>query len=597
MKHRRLALIVTFLMAAGSEAATIRVPADLPGLGSAIAAAADGDTILVAASHQVPGGTVVPGRPLVILGGWDDQFTAVVARTPVGAGVGSPSLAVDPPATGSPELAGFLIAAGDGQDRTLPLPGRYGGGLLVDGGAPILRDLHISGGDLVISGTLGCGGALALLDSDATVSACTFDQNRATWGGAVFIQGGAPTLVDLTVSDNRCGPDAVGRTAQGAGILIRLADAVLVDCVVSGGRDAVNGGGLAWLGSRGLTLSLVGCEFIDNTMVRDGGGLFGQDGVVSLAGCTFEDNAPAPGADFTSGGGAYLTGARAVVDGTVFRRNSAAAGGGLTVNTGAEVDVIGCVFLANEAAQFGAGLNYQSNDAGMVVGNTLAANVNPVGVGVLNLVNTSPDLSRNLVAFNDGDGVSVTGGAVAPTCNDVALNTGAAWSGLADPTGQDGNLSADPFFCDLAAGDLTLRDDSPCLLPPGCGGDIGALGIGCSTGRCGTSAIRLAGRDGLPQPGQSGGDHPLPVATRRSRGRHAARRQGPPGASPARRARRRRRPGPPLGWPRRPGSRPGLRDLRLSALERGSDLGRAPDATALTQTANLTPAQADFTIA
>ncbi|MEZ4386050.1 MAG: FlgD immunoglobulin-like domain containing protein [Candidatus Krumholzibacteriia bacterium] len=480
--NRRLLALLFCSLAAVSTAASIRVPADAADLPSAIAVAADLDTIQVAASHQVAGGVVLPGRPLVILGGWDDQFTTVIGRTPLGVGSGAPSLSLAPPATGSPVVAGFVIAAGDGQVRTTPLPGRYGGGVLVEGGAPELRDLVITGGDLSGGGGLGCGGGLALIATDAMVVGCRLEQNRATWGGGVFVQGGAPTLDGLVVIDNRCGPDAAGRTAQGAGILVRQSSATVIGCEVRGGRDAVNGGGLAWLGSRGLELTVAGCEFADNTMARDGGGLYGQDGAVSVTDCLFVGNAPAPGAEFTSGGGAYLTGARALVQGAVFRDNRAAAGGGLTVNTGPEVTVAGCVFLANEAAQFGAGLNYQSNEAGQIADNTLAANVNPAGAGVLNLVNTSPSLIRNLVAFNTGGGVSATSNASVAACNDVALNSGAAWSGLPDPTGQDGNLAADPLFCDLAAGDLTLRDDSPCLDAPGCGGDIGALGVGCSIG-------------------------------------------------------------------------------------------------------------------
>lgn len=481
MNVRLSILLACILVAAPAAAATLRVPLDQTDLATAVAAAAEGDTILLAASHVVAGGTVLPGRALVILGGWDDTFSSRVGRTAVAAGDDDSSLRLEAPGSGSLELAGFTIAAGSGQARTAPLPGRYGGGLLVEGGAPVLSDLAITGGNLGGSG-LGCGGALALIDTDAVVTGSTFAANTATWGGAIFVQGGAPLLADLTVADNACGPDAAGELAQGAGILLRQSSATLERCVVRGGRDAVNGGGVAWLGSRGLTLTLIDCEVTDNTMARDGGGLYADGGTVVVSGGLLAGNAPAPGAEFTSGGGAYLTGARASLIGAVFEDNRAAAGGGVTVNTGAEVDVLDCVFLGNQADQFGAGLNYQSNEEGVVAGNTLAANQNPDGAGVLNLVNTSPTLARNLVAFNQGDGVRVSGGSVQPACNDVWGNSGAAWNGLADPTGQDGNLAADPLFCGLAAGDLTLRDDSPCLSPTGCDGRIGALGEGCAVG-------------------------------------------------------------------------------------------------------------------
>jgi hypothetical protein len=47
----------------------------------------------------------------------------------------------------------------------------------------------------------------------------------------------------------------------------------------------------------------------------------------------------------------------------------------------------------------------------------------------------------------------------------------------------NGNLSADPLFCDIAHGDLMIQEDSPCA-PSNSGVTcdlIGALGVGCGT--------------------------------------------------------------------------------------------------------------------
>ena len=353
--------------------------------------------------------------------------------------------------------------------------------MLVRGGTPELRDLVITGGDLGSSSELGCGAGLALLDSDALVRDCALSDNRATWGGAVFVQGGAPMLRDLEVTDNTCNPDAAGQVAMGAGVLVRESDATLESCTLHGGRAAVRGGGFAWLGSRGRTLTLRDCELTDNTADQDGGGLYGEEGIVVIDGGSFLGNGAAPGSDFLSGGGAYITAARIDIAGVEFVANQAAAGGALTVNFGPEVLVRGCVFRDNVASLFGAALNYQSNGAGAITGNTAAANINPQDAGTVNLVNASPLVARNLIAFNAGGGLGATGGAPSFTCNDVFGNDGVAWLGVADPTGQDGNLAVDPLFCDLPAGDLTLRDDSPCLDVPGCG-LIGARDLGCTAG-------------------------------------------------------------------------------------------------------------------
>jgi len=69
-------------------------------------------------------------------------------------------------------------------------------------------------------------------------------------------------------------------------------------------------------------------------------------------------------------------------------------------------------------------------------------------------------------------------------CNDSWGND--AWDFHDIPYPEaNGNFSADPLFCDVSSGDLTLQADSPCL--PGyhpngfdCG-VIGALGEGCGS--------------------------------------------------------------------------------------------------------------------
>lgn len=57
-----------------------------------------------------------------------------------------------------------------------------------------------------------------------------------------------------------------------------------------------------------------------------------------------------------------------------------------------------------------------------------------------------------------------TGSIPTLTCCDIVGNAGGDWVGcIADQRGTDGNISADPLFCDPAAGDFTLRVGSPCL--------------------------------------------------------------------------------------------------------------------------------------
>jgi hypothetical protein len=84
------------------------------------------------------------------------------------------------------------------------------------------------------------------------------------------------------------------------------------------------------------------------------------------------------------------------------------------------------------------------------------------------------------VASNHG-GAGIAASAVDISCSDLFGNEGGDWIGeLAFELGVNGNICADPIFCDAENGDLSIRDDSPCA--PGHNPDCiltGALPVGC----------------------------------------------------------------------------------------------------------------------
>ncbi len=70
-------------------------------------------------------------------------------------------------------------------------------------------------------------------------------------------------------------------------------------------------------------------------------------------------------------------------------------------------------------------------------------------------------------------------------CCDIVSGTG-IWVSVPPPSTIDTSdvLTLDPHFCDTAANDFRLSDLSPCLPENnGCGALIGALGLGCTTGK------------------------------------------------------------------------------------------------------------------
>jgi hypothetical protein len=132
----------------------------------------------------------------------------------------------------------------------------------------------------------------------------------------------------------------------------------------------------------------------------------------------------------------------------------------------------GNLFYGNQT-----GIDFRSG-TGRVEGNTFVA----TGVGILLDGGASPVVANNVFA-SSLRGILCFASNPAPKpefiCNDAWNISMGSYSGCEDPTGTDGNLSADPLFCD-PEGDFRLLPKSPCLpenAPAGCG-LIGAYG-GC----------------------------------------------------------------------------------------------------------------------
>jgi hypothetical protein len=91
-------------------------------------------------------------------------------------------------------------------------------------------------------------------------------------------------------------------------------------------------------------------------------------------------------------------------------------------------------------------------------------------------------VKHSILSFSRGvESVWCSGSAsIDVTCSDVFKNDLGDWVECIEDQRREQNISADPLFCDAAAGDFALRADSPCAGPGpyGCG-TIGALDTGC----------------------------------------------------------------------------------------------------------------------
>jgi predicted outer membrane repeat protein len=218
-----------------------------------------------------------------------------------------------------------------------------------------------------------------------------------------------------------------------------------------------------------------------------GGGAISLRGQPRISNCLFENNEVVTGVIWEdhgttplysyAGGGAIvgIGGASPTIDSCQFIGNTAHWGGAFC-GYGSSAVFRHCLFLNNTAHRYGGAISGQ-----------IATLENCTFVG-----NSSPESS-----FMDVDGGEtiisnciITGHTdswlLAGTTNwilrycDVYNNQMGDWiNELEGQLGIDGNISANPLFCDPTNGDFTVAGNSPCVGAGEGGTEIGAYGVGC----------------------------------------------------------------------------------------------------------------------
>jgi predicted outer membrane repeat protein len=252
------------------------------------------------------------------------------------------------------------------------------------------------------------------------------------------------------------------------------------------GCSGISGGGVRCMGLGGV--SFVNCVFRNNRDdSRVAGGGFGGGGVgcgqaaASFADCRFESNS-------ATGGGAIAC-FESIVECSqcTFSGNTASeAGGAWIVDGSTRMNCTECVFQGN-AAPSGAVLLCDQQATATFDYCTIVANAG-VGAGAsvcIRWPGSGVEMSHTIVGFNEGGEWLACGDGTEATlrCSNVFGNYGNDWVWcLEGQLGVEGNISADPLFCDRETGDFRLDSSSPCapVVNPSCG-LIGALPVGCST--------------------------------------------------------------------------------------------------------------------
>ena len=179
----------------------------------------------------------------------------------------------------------------------------------------------------------------------------------------------------------------------------------------------------------------------------------GGQGVCTLDGFTVRNGGEAKPSDLDfKQGGVFCLGSSPTIAHNTISGNVA---GGVNCRTYASPTITDNIITGNG----GGGLSCDTYCSPSVANNTIVGNS---GDGIACL-NASPVIVNTIVAFNAG-GIYINA-VSAPVLrfNCVYGNASYNYSGVTDPTGTDGNISADPRLADYAHGNMHIQPDSPCV--------------------------------------------------------------------------------------------------------------------------------------
>lgn len=414
-------------------------------LHTALSAAKPGDQIWVAAGTYV--GNFTLALEVEMYGGFAGTETELSQRDwttneTILDGNRTGSVVTSPPgANETTRIDGFTITNGSGSYSD---GSGYGGGLYLVNSSPAIANNTITGnrvhGRCLPVCKEGYGGGLYLYNSNPTIENNTISGNIAYgafddyyyslgYGGGLYLDGSSPAIENNTIT---------GNTADGDGGGLYLYD--------SSGTIANN-------------LITVNCASDDNGMGGGtGGGLYLRESSPIIS-----DNFIAGNSAWESAGGAYLNDSSpAIMGNKIIGNNGSIWGGGLYLYKTSSTTIANNMIEVNTAG-IGAGLYLYKCPSSTIVNNVIAGNSGSDGAG-LYLYSSSPTIANTIVAFNkSGIRREDTTSTLTLSHNCVYGNIAYDYEGLSDPTGINGNISADPLLADLAYGNAHIQPDSPCV--------------------------------------------------------------------------------------------------------------------------------------
>ncbi|MEM7432255.1 MAG: hypothetical protein AAF351_10050 [Pseudomonadota bacterium] len=305
----------------------------------------------------------------------------------------------------------ITVEAVDGADVTI-----------IDGGANGTSVVTIASGETraavlsgftIRNGVSNRGGGIDISSSSPTIINNRIDANTACSGSGIFVQVSAALFQDNVISNNSTNGCSFGR---GGGILVNENGNVEIVSNQLFGNEHRYGGGI-FLANSGVTI-IRGNVIRDNTVTIQGGGI----AMTGVSNAYVEQNLIVGNAAFEGGGMVYL-----VPQG----------------QTGPEI--VGNTIAGNTAENDGFGVNgsgilSHGYQAGVrVTSNIVMAAPGEVAIDCLVSPNGQPIFESNLVFSASGDEYG---------------------SACTDQSGVNGNVSGDPGFANVQAGDYRIMSTS-----------------------------------------------------------------------------------------------------------------------------------------
>jgi len=178
------------------------------------------------------------------------------------------------------------------------------------------------------------------------------------------------------------------------------------------------------------------------------------------------------------------TGLGVLVDGFTISGGYAGTGGAIWMRSSSPI-FRNCVIVGNVSEISGGAVRCKSSNP-IFINCTFVSNESPLGGAFFCIAGSQPHLKNCIIAFNKSGGSVVCSGnedqPVIECCN-IFANVGGDWNEDIDSLSSlNGNMSADPLFCNLGDGNLYLQEQSPCApAQNSCGQTIGALGLSTCT--------------------------------------------------------------------------------------------------------------------